>query len=201
MQNSKYDMIVFTAPSGAGKTTIVRHLIKKYKDHFSFSISATTRGKREKEVDGKDYYFLSKDDFRERVANEEFIEWEEVYEGRYYGTLKSEVDRIVGEGKKIVFDIEVNGAQNIKKMYDDRCLVVFVKPPSFRVLINRLTNRGTETPHSLKTRIKRIKKELLFESSFDKVLLNDDLQVALADAESIVDTLLITKEESDGTQD
>lgn len=199
MQHSKYDMIVFTAPSGAGKTTIVRHLIKKYTDLFSFSVSATTREKRENEVDGKDYYFLTKDEFRQRVENEEFIEWEEVYEGRYYGTLKSEVDRIVELGKKIVFDIEVNGAQNIKKMYDDRCLVVFVKPPSFRELIERLTKRGTETPDSLATRIKRIKKELLFESSFDKVLLNDDLQVALADAESIVDTLLITKENSNGT--
>ena len=184
-------MIVFTAPSGAGKTTIVRHLLEKFPDLLSFSTSATTREKRPNEQEGKDYYFLSNAEFKRRVEEDEFIEWEEVYDDRYYGTLKSEVDRIVESGKKVVFDIEINGAQNIKNKYDERCLVVFVKPPSFRVLVERLTNRGTETPKSLEKRIKRIKKELLYENTFDMVLLNDDLNVALQEAEKIIETLLI----------
>jgi len=190
---SDYDMIVFTAPSGAGKTTIVRHLLSKYVDQLAFSISATTRSKRPKETEGKDYYFLSADEFKQKVADDEFIEYEEVYEDRFYGTLRSEVDRIIALNKKVVFDIEVNGATNIKKKYKDRCLVVFVKPPSFRVLVSRLTKRGTETPKSLEKRIKRIKKELLFENSFDLVLMNDVLQITLEEAEQIVETKLLQK--------
>lgn len=180
-------MIVFTAPSGAGKTTIVRHLLKKYPEQLSFSISATNRAKRPKETDGKDYYFLTQEAFMEKVDNDEFVEWEEVYEGRYYGTLRSEVKRLKEEGKKVLFDIEVNGAQNIKKKYDEKCLVVFVKPPSFRVLVDRLTKRGTETSKSLESRIKRIKRELLFENTFDLVLLNDDLEVTLREAEQLIE--------------
>ncbi len=187
----RYDMIVFTAPSGAGKTTIVRHLLKKFPDLLQFSVSATTRENRANEVDGKDYYFLSSDDFRKRIQNEEFVEWEEVYEDKFYGTLKSEIDRIIESGKKVVFDIEVNGAENIKKLYEDRCLVVFVKPPSFIELVKRLTGRNTETPKSLEKRIRRIKKELLFENSFDKVLLNDVLEVALQEAEEIVESFML----------
>ena len=187
----RYDMIVFTAPSGAGKTTIVRHLLKKFPDLLQFSVSATTRENRANEVDGKDYYFLSSDDFRKRIQNEEFVEWEEVYEDKFYGTLKSEIDRIIKSGKKVVFDIEVNGAENIKKLYEDRCLVVFVKPPSFIELVKRLTGRNTETPKSLEKRIRRIKKELLFENSFDKVLLNDVLEVALQEAEEIVESFML----------
>ena len=188
--SSKYEMVVFTAPSGAGKTTIVRHLLAKY-PQLAFSISATTRPKREKETDAVDYYFMSQAEFEQGLAKDKFIEHEEVYEGSYYGTLKSEVDRIVGLGKKVLFDIEINGAQNIKDRYDEKCLVIFVKPPSFRVLVSRLTNRGTETSDSLKKRIKRIKKELLFEDTFDMVLLNDDLDTALKEAESIIETYVI----------
>jgi len=184
-------MVVFTAPSGAGKTTIVRHLLKKYADKLAFSISATTRKKRENEVNGKDYYFLTEDDFKAKIAQGDFIEWEEVYKDRYYGTLKSEIDRILETGKKVVFDIEVNGAENIKERYDERCLVIFVKPPSFRTLVSRLTNRGTETPNSLEKRIKRIKKELLFEHTFDMVLLNDVLEVTLSEAEELIETHLL----------
>jgi len=186
-QEKTYDLIVFTAPSGAGKTTIVRHLLKTYPELLSFSISATTREKRAKEVDGKDYYFLDIDTFKEKISDGEFIEWEEVYDDKYYGTLRSEVDRILAEGKKVVFDIEVNGAENIKEKYDDRCLVVFVKPPSFRELISRLENRKTETADSFKKRVQRIKKELLFENSFDKVLLNDKLEETLKNAEHIIE--------------
>lgn len=193
-------MIVFTAPSGAGKTTLVKHLLKKYEE-LSFSTSATNRSKRPKEVDGKDYYFISEDQFREKIDNREFIEWEEVYEGRYYGTLKSEVDNIVASGKKVVFDIEINGAQNIKDRYDERCLVVFVKPPSFRILVERLTKRGTETPKSLEKRIRRIKKELLFENTFDMVLLNDKLEDALLEAERIIETFVLSKGKDNDTTD
>lgn len=196
----QYDMIVFTAPSGAGKTTVVRHLLEKY-ESLSFSTSATNRNKRSKEVDGKDYYFISEEEFKEKIANQEFIEWEEVYEGRYYGTLRSEVERIVDSGKKVVFDIEVNGAQSIKDKYDDRCLVIFVKPPSFRTLVERLTKRGTETPKSLEKRIKRIKKELLYEDTFDMVLLNDKLEETLIEAEKIIDTFVLPKGKSNDTAD
>ena len=191
--DSNYDMVVFTAPSGAGKTTIVKHLLSKYPDQLSFSISATTRPKREAEVKSKDYYFLTEAEFRQKVAQGDFIEYEEVYEDRYYGTLKSEVDRIKALGKKVVFDIEVNGAQNIKEKYGDRCLVIFVKPPSFRILVQRLTKRGTETPKSLKKRIRRIKKELLFEKSFDLVLMNDVLEVTLKEAEQIMQSKVLSK--------
>ena len=183
-------MVVFTAPSGAGKTTIVKHLLAKY-PQLAFSISATTRPKREKETDGIDYYFMSDGEFKQGLEEGEFIEYEEVYEDSYYGTLKSEVDRIVQLNKKVVFDIEINGAQNIKDRYDEKCLVIFVKPPSFRVLVSRLTNRGTETDDSLVKRIKRIKKELLFENTFDMVLLNDDLDTALKEAESIIETYVL----------
>jgi len=188
--SSKYDMVVFTAPSGAGKTTIAKHLLKKYSDKLSFSTSATTRSLRPGETEGQDYYFMNNVDFSKKIADEAFIEWEEVYEGKYYGTLRSEVDRIVAEGKIVVFDIEINGAENIKEKYDERCLVIYVKPPSFRELVNRLTKRGTETPTSLERRIKRIKKELLFEDTFDLVLLNDELETTLKEAEKIMETLV-----------
>jgi len=189
-------MVVFTAPSGAGKTTVVRHLLKTYPDLLSFSTSATTRERREHEIDGKDYYFLSKENFKKRVKDGQFIEWEEVYEDQYYGTLQSEVKRILATGKKIVFDIEVYGAENIKQKYGDRCLVIFVKPPSFRELVQRLTNRNTETPKSFKKRITRIKKEMLFVNSFDEVLLNDKLEDTLRNAEKLIEEKLLRRDDS-----
>jgi guanylate kinase len=187
----KYDMIAFTAPSGAGKTTIVKHLLNKYSDLLQFSISATTRDKRENEIDGKDYYFLSTEEFKANIVNNKFIEWEEVYANQYYGTLFSEVDRIHATGKKVIFDIDVHGAENIKTRYKDRCLTVFVKPPSFVELVQRLTNRKTETEKSFRKRINRIKKELLFENSFDMVLLNDILEETFQNAEQIVENKMI----------
>ena len=186
-----YDMVVFTAPSGAGKTTIVRHLLEKYNSKLAFSISATTRDKRPNEVDGKDYYFLSEEEFKVLIDEDQFVEWEEVYAGGYYGTLKSEVEKLVGAGKKLLFDIDVYGAQSIKQKYGSRALAVFVKPPSFSTLVQRLQDRKTENPDSLKKRVKRIKKELLFEHSFDYVLLNDELETTLEEVEKLIETYLI----------
>lgn len=192
----KGKMVIFTAPSGAGKTTIVRHLLDRYKNQLGFSTSATTRAKRDHEVDGKDYYFLSESEFRSRIKNGEFVEWEEVYTGQLYGTLKSEVDRIWQEGKHILFDIEVHGATNIKDMYCDDCLAVFIKPPSLLTLVERLKNRKSESQASLNKRIARMKKELSYESAFDRVLVNDLLSVACKEAEIIIENFLqITEEE------
>ncbi|MEE9439076.1 MAG: guanylate kinase [Saprospiraceae bacterium] len=187
IENGK--MFIFTAPSGAGKTTIVRHLLKTY-DFLDFSVSATTRAKRDHEKDGKDYYFMSPDEFRQKVTNGEFIEWEEVYEDQLYGTLKSEVDRVWALGKHIVFDIEVKGATNIKSLYGDQCKAIFIKPPSLEILIERLKNRKTETPASLKKRIARVKREMTYQNSFDAVLVNDLLEVALKEAEFMVETFI-----------
>jgi guanylate kinase len=182
-------MFIFTAPSGAGKTTIVRHLLEKY-DFLGFSISATTRRKRDYEIDGKDYYFLSQEEFKKKVSDGEFIEWEEVYEGQFYGTLKSEVDRIWGDNKHLVFDIDVIGAQNIKKYYAERCMSVFIRPPSVEVLIQRLTDRNTESPESFERRISKVRKEMTYENSFDMVLVNDLLDVTLIEADHIVETFV-----------
>lgn len=181
-------LIVITAPSGAGKTTIVKHLLNKY-DQLGFSISATTRKIRKHEKDGVDYYFLSVDEFRKRIQNGEFLEWQEVYPNQYYGTLKSEVQRIWSQGKHIIFDIEVKGATNIKKMYPDS-LVIFVRPPSLQVLVDRLKKRKTESPESLRKRIARIKLELSYENSFDCIILNDTLEVALKEAELLIENFI-----------
>lgn len=178
-------LIVFTAPSGAGKTTIVRHLLAEY-NALTFSISATNRKPRPHEVDGKDYYFLSTEEFKKKAADGDFLEWEEVYQDQYYGTLKSEVNRLLDSGKHVVFDIDVRGAQSIKAVYGDRSLVVFIRPPSLNTLISRLKARNTESTASLNRRIERMKKEMTYENAFDTILVNDLLQVALREAEIIV---------------
>ena len=190
-------MVIFTAPSGAGKTTIVRHLLKRYKRQLGFSTSATTRVMRDHETEGKDYYFLSVEEFKQKVKDNEFVEWEEVYPNQYYGTLKSEVERIWSEGKHIVFDIEVKGATNIKDMYCDKCLAVFIKPPSLNVLVKRLKDRKSESESSLNKRIARMKKELSYESAFDTVLINNLLAVACKEAEIIIETFLNISEEEE----
>ena len=182
-------MFIFTAPSGAGKTTIVRHLLDKY-NFLDFSISATTRNKRPHEQDKVDYYFMSVDEFKENVANGAFIEWEEVYENQFYGTLKSEVERIWCNNKHLVFDIDVRGAQNIKRFFGDKCMSVFVRPPSVEVLIDRLINRNTETPESLQKRISKVRREMEYENTFDMVLVNDLLEVSFVEAEHIVETFI-----------
>lgn len=182
-------LFVFTAPSGAGKTTIVKHLLGKYKQ-LAFSISATTRPQRTHETAGKDYYFLSPDAFRQKIDAEEFVEWEEVYPDRFYGTLKSEVERLWEADKHIVFDIDVKGAMSIKKHYPDDAITIFVKPPSINALVERLKKRDTEDESSLKTRIARMKEELAYEKEFDRILINDILEQALDDAEKLIESYL-----------
>jgi len=193
----KGKMVIFTAPSGAGKTTIVRHLLKRYKNQLGFSTSATTRDRRDHEVDGKDYYFLSLEKFRQKISDGAFAEYEEVYRDQFYGTLKSEIERIWSLGKHIIFDIEVKGATNIKSIYGDECLAVFIKPPSFSILVERLKNRKSETQINLSKRISRMKKVLSYESSFDKVLVNDLLAVACKEAEIMIESFLNVSEEEE----
>lgn len=178
-------LIVFTAPSGAGKSTIVNHLLRKF-DKLAFSVSATTRSPRPHEQDGVHYYYISADDFREKIESGAFVEWEEVYPGLFYGTLRAELERLWSEGKTILFDIDVMGAQSLKKRYGRDCLSVFIKPPSVDVLVDRLKKRGTETPESLEKRVARIHEELTYEQSFDRVLVNDVLELTLMEAEQIV---------------
>ncbi len=185
-------MIVFTAPSGAGKTTLVKHLLDSY-EFLDFSISATTRTKRPHETEGKDYYFLTPEEFKRRISADEFIEYEEVYEDQFYGTLRSEVDRIWDSGKAIIFDIDVKGAKNIKNLYGDQCLTIFVRPPSLEVLISRLTARATETEESLRKRIARIREEVTYEPIFDTVVVNDLLEVAKKESEYLTENFILGK--------
>ncbi|MEM1328291.1 MAG: guanylate kinase [Bacteroidota bacterium] len=183
-------LLVFTAPSGAGKTTIVHHLLNHYPDHLAFSTSATTRAARSGEQDGKDYYFLSADEFRQRITAGDFLEWEEVYPDKYYGTLRSEVERLWEEGKCVVFDIDVKGAQNIKSSFPEECLTVFIKPPSFQSLVDRLEARRTEDEQSFRTRINKAKEELLYSDNFDEILVNDVLEDTFQQAEVMVESFL-----------
>jgi guanylate kinase len=178
-------MIIFTAPSGAGKTTIVRHLLNTFPEQLAFSVSATTRPRRPHEVDGKDYHFLSVEEFKARVAAGDFVEWEEVYEGVFYGTLHSEIQRSWAAGRHLLFDIDVKGALNLKKAYPKESLAIFVKPPTPAILFERLRKRQTEDDDSLRKRITRAAEELTYEQSFDWVLTNDDLLTALLEAESL----------------
>ncbi len=181
---------IFTAPSGSGKTTIVKHLLEK-NSKLGFSISASTRDKRGRtEEHGKDYYFLSKDEFREHIENDAFIEWEEVYTGNYYGTLKKEVQRIWDEGRHVVFDVEVKGALKLKEYFGDDALAVFVKVPSLEELKKRLTGRGTESRESLSQRLYRAEFELTFENKFDVTLLNETIEDSFVKAEELVNNFL-----------
>lgn len=182
-------LVIVTAPSGAGKTTIVKHLLANEQD-LSFSVSATTRPIRANEIDGRDYYFLSEEQFREKIDSNEFIEWEEVYPGKLYGTLKSEIDRIWNNNKHIIFDVDVKGALSLKNKYPERTISIFIEPPSLEILIDRLTKRNTETPQTLKTRIERVKYELTFADHFNHKIINDKLEVAQAKALELVHNFL-----------
>lgn len=182
-------MLIVTAPSGAGKTTIVNHLLKKF-GSLAFSVSVTTRKKRHYETHGKDYYFITTEEFRQLIREDAFVEWEEVYQGQFYGTLKTEVERLWKNNKNIIFDIDVKGARNIKSLYPDNSLAIFIKPPSLEALVSRLHHRETETEESFQKRIKKASEELSYEQYFDVVLINDDLEKALQEAEKIVGTYL-----------
>lgn len=178
-------LIIVTAPSGSGKTTIVKHLLDRF-DSLAFSVSATTRPPRAHEQNGVDYYFLDPQTFRKHIENGDFLEWEEVYDGQYYGTLRSEVERLWAQGKNVIFDIDVKGALNLKKAFPDRTLTLFIKPPSFQALEQRLRKRSSETPESMNKRLEKAKLELQFENNFDVVIVNDQLDAAKAEAERVV---------------
>lgn len=179
--------IIFSAPSGSGKTTIVKHLLQINSD-LGFSISASTRDKRGRtEQNGKDYYFLPPSDFKKKIDNDEFVEWEEVYEGNFYGTLKSEVDRIWKEGKNVIFDVDVKGGLNLKKYFGEKALAIFVKVPSLNVLKERLHDRGTESKESLSRRLFKAEFEMGFQDRFDVVLVNEDLKQSLTEAQRLYD--------------
>lgn len=181
--------IVITAPSGAGKTTLVKLLLEERND-LAFSISACTRKKRDFEKNGKDYHFLSPDEFKNKLSEDAFIEWEEVYTDMFYGTLKSELDRIWSNNKTVIFDIDVKGAVNIKKQLGDQVLTIFIKPPSKDELYTRLKGRGTETEETIKKRFDRSVIELAFENQFDKVIVNDKLALAFDELNETVEKFL-----------
>jgi guanylate kinase len=178
-------LCIFSAPSGSGKTTIVKHLLGLDLG-LEFSVSATSRKPRENEQEGVDYYFLSPEAFRNKIANNAFLEWEEVYENQYYGTLRSEVQRLRAAGKHVVFDIDVEGGLNLKKEFKQEALAVFIRPPSIETLENRLRQRATETEDQLKKRLDKARKELLSAEKFDHVIFNDDLNTALKETEKVV---------------
>lgn len=179
-------LIIFSAPSGAGKTTIVRHLLTKHSDKLEFSISASTRAPRGEEVDGKDYYFISQEEFLHKVAKHEFIEFEEVYSGTFYGTLRTEVERIWALGKHVIFDIDVVGGLRLKSKFPDEALAIFVNPPSLDILKQRLTGRGTDSEDKLRERFAKAELELSYADKFDIILNNFDLETAKIEAEKLV---------------
>lgn len=195
MKRTSRKCIVITAPSGAGKTTIVQHLLRSYPDRLGFSVSATTRKQRINEVDGEDYYFISPEEFKDKIAANAFVEYEEVYPNQFYGTLHSEMERLWNTGRTILFDIDVQGAQVIKKTMKDDCLAIFVKPPDEKTLMRRLQNRKTESASALKVRLEKVQEEMSYENCFDKILVNDILQEALQEAETMTEEFLgIVKE-------
>lgn len=187
---SKGKVIIFSAPSGSGKTTIVKHLLDT-NSNLGFSISASTRDKRGRtEENGKDYYFLTPEEFKSKIDQDQFVEWEEVYAGNFYGTLKSEVQRIWDQGMHVIFDVDVKGGVNLKKYFGDRALAVFVKVPSIEILQNRLTDRKTDSESSISQRLFKAQFEMTFENEFDKVLMNINLQDSLKEAQQLVDDFL-----------
>ena len=182
--------IIFSAPSGSGKTTIVKHLLET-NDNLGFSISACTRDKRgRKEENGKDYYFLTPEDFKSKIDRGDFIEWEEVYAGNFYGTLKSEIDRIWAQGKHVIFDVDVKGGLHLKEYFKDKALAIFVKVPSLEVLEQRLHDRQTESDSSISQRLFKAKFEMSFEDKFDVSLVNEDLDLSLKKAQNLVDNFI-----------
>lgn len=192
MNSAEQKMIVVSAPSGAGKTTIVKHLLKSF-PQLGFSVSATSRTIRDCELNGREYYFLSSDDFRLLIDQGKLLEWQEVYAGSYYGTPVSEVERIASNGQFPVFDVDVVGGLNIKKMFGAKALAIFIKPPSYEILELRLRSRATDSEESLQKRLDKVKWELTFEKDFDCVIVNDKLEDAFNQAEKLVTDFLDLK--------
>ncbi|MGN1212131.1 MAG: guanylate kinase [Candidatus Cryptobacteroides sp.] len=183
-------VIIFSAPSGAGKSTIVNHILGLHPE-MEFSVSATSRAPRGKEQNGREYWFFTADEFRKMIAEDRFVEYEEVYPGSFYGTLKSEVEKIWSRGHAIVFDIDVRGGVNVKRIFGDKALSVLIKAPSVEVLRERLTGRGTDSPEAIENRLAKAESEMEFaEGKFDYVLVNDDLQTAFAEAEKVIGDFL-----------
>ncbi len=184
-------LLIFSAPSGSGKTTVVRHLLDHFTD-LEFSVSACSRSRRDGEIHGRDYYFLSVDEFRKKIEAEEFVEWEEVYPGHYYGTLKSELERIWAKGHHVVFDVDVVGGLNLKKKFGEQALAVFIKAPSLEVLEKRLRDRSTDDEASIRKRIKKASLEMKSAPEFDRIIVNDTLEHTLKTAEELVNSFLST---------
>jgi guanylate kinase len=182
-------LVIVAGPSGSGKTTIVRHLLGVY-PRLAFSISACSRQKREGESEGEDYYFLSVEQFKEKIDKGEFLEWEEVYPGSYYGTLNTEVERLWDAGRDVIFDIDVKGALNLKKHYPAQSITIFIQPPSLETLEQRLQKRKTETPEFFEQRIKKAAEELSYRMQFDKIIQNNELQAAFNEVEKLVGEFL-----------
>lgn len=187
MDNRK--AVIFSAPSGSGKSTIVSHILKLHPE-LKFSVSAASRAPRGDEKNGVAYWFISADEFRKRIADNEFVEYEEVYPGSFYGTLKSEVERIWNNGDAIIFDVDVKGGVNLKKYFGDRALSVFIQAPSVEVLRQRLVGRATDSPEAIERRVAKAAEEMTYADKFDHIIVNDDLQKAYADAEKLVDDFL-----------
>lgn len=182
-------LIIFSAPSGSGKSTIINYLLTQNLN-LAFSISATSRPPRGTERDGVEYFFLTPEEFRRRIADDEFLEYEEVYHDRFYGTLKAQVEKQLADGQNVVFDVDVVGGCNIKKFYGDRALSVFIQPPSVEELRRRLIGRGTDTPEVIEDRVAKAQYELSFAPKFDKVIVNDDLEKAKAEALEVITQFL-----------
>jgi guanylate kinase len=178
--------VIFSAPSGSGKTTIVRHLLRQM-ENLTFAISATTRPRREGEVDGRDYYYLSLEEFKQRAINNEFVEYEEVYNNTFYGTLHSELERLWQQGKQVIFDVDVYGGMSLKKVFGKDALLVFIMPPSLDALRQRLEERGTEPPSVIAERIAKAENEIAFAPKFDITIINDNLQTAIAETRSAIE--------------
>jgi guanylate kinase len=178
-------VVIMSAPSGSGKTTVVNHLLESF-DCFAFSVSATTRAPRGTEQDGVAYHFISVDEFRRRIEAGAFVEYEQVYNGVYYGTLKSEVERIWAMGKVILFDVDVKGGVSLKKYFGDDALSIFVKAPSIKEIRRRLENRGTDSPAFIEERVRKARIEMMYQPRFDYILVNDDLATCLAEADRVV---------------
>ena len=183
-------LVIFSAPSGSGKSTLVNHLMSQPNANFAFSISCTSRAPRGEEQNGREYYFLTPEEFRKRIANDEFLEYEEVYADKFYGTLKSEVERLSDAGYTVLFDVDVKGGINIKKFYGDRALSIFVQPPSVEELSRRLHSRGTDSEEVIKVRLDKAAYELTFAPQFDRIIVNDELDKAKAEVVKVVDDFI-----------